>query len=179
MLTQKIITVITKKVNIQSQLFTRDTRLSIIITYYTAPCNGVVSHGASIWGSSGFCRRHTRRAAGILTRGCLHAQTAAHAGNQRTWRTTIILIKEKPRRPPNWTPCRDQDGAASGISIVYLCIQYIKTNNVCLTLKFYSTAILMTSCDIYRKWETFQTNVKPFLTKPCSCPFIGLRNWWC
>ena len=35
--------------------------------------------------------------------------------------TTIILITGKTRRPPNWAPFQDQDGAGSGISGVYLC----------------------------------------------------------
>ena len=50
----------------------------------------------------------------------IFAQTAVDAGSIRTWQTTIILITGKPRRPPIWAPCRDKNGAGSGISLVYL-----------------------------------------------------------
>ena len=52
----------------------------------------------------------------------LHAQTAVDAGDIRMWRTTVILITGKTRRPPIWTPCRHQDDAGSGISRVYLWV---------------------------------------------------------
>ena len=42
---------------------------------------------------------------------------AVHAIILRAWRTTIIFITGKTRRPSNWAPCRDQDGAGSGISL--------------------------------------------------------------
>ena len=50
----------------------------------------------------------------------LHARTAVDAGDICTWRTTVILITGQTRRPPIWAPCRNQDGAGSGISGVYL-----------------------------------------------------------
>ena len=33
----------------------------------------------------------------------------------------LFSIMGKTRRPPNWAPCQDQDGAGSGISFIYLC----------------------------------------------------------
>ena len=48
---------------------------------------------------------------------CLHAQTAVHAGNIRTWRTTISLITGKTRRPPNWASYRDKNCAGG----IYIC----------------------------------------------------------
>ena len=64
----------------------------------------------------------------------LHAQTAVDAGDIRTWQTTVILITRETRRPPIWSPCRNQDGAGSGISLVYLWSQ-LKVGNVKLFKK--------------------------------------------
>ena len=66
------------------------------------------------------------RVARRFTHVWLHVQTAVHASNTRTWLTTIILITGKTRRPPIWAPWRDQDGAGSGISGVYICDVFIK-----------------------------------------------------
>ena len=71
-------------------------------------------------------RSRSSRAARLSACDCFHAQPAVHAINLRTWRTTIIFITGKTRRPPNWAPCQDQDGAGSGISGVYLWVQCIK-----------------------------------------------------
>ena len=101
-------------------------------TSNTAPCSGVVSHGAQFGGLRVFTD-HTRKqmrsrslcAVQHFTHAWLHAQTAVHAGNIRTWRTTIILTTGKTRRPLNWAPCRDQNGTGSGISGVYLWMALI------------------------------------------------------
>ena len=50
----------------------------------------------------------------------LHTQTVVDRGDICTWRTMVILITRKIRIPPIWVPCRDQNGAGSGISLVYL-----------------------------------------------------------
>ena len=51
----------------------------------------------------------------------LHAvQTAVDVDGIRTWRTTVILIMGKTWRPPMWAPYRDENGAGSGNSLVYL-----------------------------------------------------------
>ena len=50
----------------------------------------------------------------------LHTQTAVDAGDIHTWQTTVIFITGKSRRPRIWAPCRNKDGAGSGISGVYL-----------------------------------------------------------
>ena len=65
-------------------------------------------------------RPRSLRAVRRFTRVYLHAQTAVDAGDIRTWQTMVILISGKTWRPPNWAPCRNQDGAGSGISCVYL-----------------------------------------------------------
>ena len=39
-----------------------------------------------------------------------------------TSQTTIILITGKTRRPLIWAPCRNQGGAGSGVSRIYLCM---------------------------------------------------------
>ena len=56
-----------------------------------------------------------------FTRVYLHAWTTVDAGDIRTWRIMVILITGKTQRPPIWAPCRNKDGAGSGISRVYLC----------------------------------------------------------
>ena len=97
-------------------------------TLYTAQCYGVVSHGLKL-GVFGFCRSHTQKqmrpwsscAMQYFTHVYLHTQTTVDAGGIPTWRTTVILITWKPRRPPIWAPCRDENGAGSGISRVCLC----------------------------------------------------------
>ena len=63
---------------------------------------------------------------------CLHSHTAVHAGNTCTYKlqTMIILITGKTRRPPNWAPCRNQDGAGSGIFDVYLCLYHSYINSI-------------------------------------------------
>ena len=101
---------------------------------YTAPFNGVVSHGAQI-GVFGFLptthaksnaiqmRPWSLRAVQPFTCVYLHAKAAVDAGDMRTWRTTVILITGKTWRPPIWAPCRNQNGVGSWISRVYLWFQ--------------------------------------------------------
>ena len=63
-------------------------------------------------------RSRSLRAARLLACYYFHAQPAVHAINLRNWRTTIIFITGKS---PIWAPCRDQDGAWSGVSLLYIC----------------------------------------------------------
>ena len=73
---------------------------------YTAPCNGIISHGAR-FGSLRVFADHTRKTNALTIfadraasmRDCLHAQTAVHAGNLCTWWTMISLITGKPEDP--------------------------------------------------------------------------------
>ena len=67
--------------------------------------------------STVFARRFTLRR---FTHVYLHAQTAVDAGSIGTWRTTVILITGKPRRPPIWAPCGDQNGAGFWTPL-YIC----------------------------------------------------------
>ena len=104
-------------------------------TSYTVPCNGVISHGLKL-GVFGFLRTkngktdakpmrpRSLRTMQRLSEFYRHAQTAVDAGDMRTWRTVVILIMGKTRRPPIWAPCWNQDGAGFGISCVYLSIIY-------------------------------------------------------
>ena len=50
----------------------------------------------------------------------LHTQTAVGAGDIGTWRTAVIFIMGKTRRPPIWAPGRDKDGAGSDLPF-YIC----------------------------------------------------------
>ena len=80
-------------------------------------------------GVFGFFADHTRkrmqtnvftifaRCAVFLHVSCLHAQTAVHAGNKHLRNHGYFDYGGKPRIQP---PCRDQDGAGSGISGLYL-----------------------------------------------------------
>ena len=63
------------------------------------------------------------RAMQHFTRVYLHVQITADRGGIRTWRTTVILIMGKTRRPPIWAPCQNKDGAGSAISRVYLWVK--------------------------------------------------------
>ena len=51
---------------------------------------------------------HDLRAVWWFTHVYLHTQTTVDAGDIRTWRTMVILITGKTRRPPVWAPCQDQ-----------------------------------------------------------------------
>ena len=105
-------------------------------TSHTIPYNGIVSYGAQIGGLWVFAdhthattnakQMHLRslRTMQCFTRVYLHTQTAVDAGDIRTWRTTVILITGKSRRPPIWAPCWDKYGTGSGISLAYLWIYH-------------------------------------------------------
>ena len=63
---------------------------------------------------------------------CLHGKTTVHARNTRTWWTTVILITGNIRRSLNLALCRDQDGAGSGISGLYLWVPpIIRIKKIC------------------------------------------------
>ena len=107
-------------------IFLTDTKRRSQISY-TAPYDGIVSHWAE-FGVFGFLLTthtkqirprslHTMRR---FTRDYLHTQTTVDVGDICTWRTTVTLITGKTRRPPIWASCWDQNGAGSGISLVYL-----------------------------------------------------------
>ena len=65
-------------------------------------------------------RSRSSGAARLLTRVYLHAQTAVHAGNLRTWRTTIILITGKPE-DPQIEPYAVIKMVQGQVSLVYIC----------------------------------------------------------
>ena len=71
-----------------------------------------------------------------FTRVYLHAKTAVDAGDMRIWRTVVILITGKTRRPPIWAPCRNKNDSRSGISRVYLWL------NPSLSCDTYSGAVM-------------------------------------
>ena len=104
-------------------------------TSYTTPCNGVVSHGfkLGVFRFSSLPTTHAKtdtkqmRSRSLYTVRCftcvhLHAQIAVDAGDICTWQTTVILITGKPRIPPIWATCWDENGAGCGISLVYLWV---------------------------------------------------------
>ena len=102
-------------------------------TSYTPTCNGIVSHGAQIWGLWVFadhtCKKkkthakqmHPRssRAVQRFMRVYLHAQTTVDAGDIRTWRTMVILITEKPE-DPQFGPHAGIKKAQVLLSLVYI-----------------------------------------------------------
>ena len=49
--------------------------------------------------------------------------------SRRRWHTHqipwLFWLWEKTRRPANWAPCQDKNGAGSGISLVHLCYRLI------------------------------------------------------
>ena len=90
---------------------------------YTAPCNGIVTHGAQIWGLQVLPKQmcpQSLRDVRHFTCVYLQAQTAVDADDICTWRTTVILITGKAGRPSIWAPCQNKNGAASGISLIYV-----------------------------------------------------------
>ena len=62
----------------------------------------------------------------------LYAKTPVGADDIRIWRTMVDLITGKTQRPPIWAPCRNQDGAGSGISRVYLWLNLL-LNTTCIS----------------------------------------------
>ena len=96
---------------------------------YTTPCNGVISHGAQIGGIWVFAdhtcgHKHKQNASTIFARRlgfyvCL--SSCSNCSTYLSWGIMVILIARKTRIPPIWAPCRDKNGADSGISLVHLC----------------------------------------------------------
>ena len=103
-------------------------------TFYTALCNGVVSHGAQIGGIRVFPTTHTEINANKMcpwslcaimlrfTHVYLHAQTAVNTSDVRTWWITVILIMGKTQIPHIGAPCRDENGNDSWISSLNLWV---------------------------------------------------------
>ena len=60
---------------------------------------------------------------------CHHAKTVVDAGDIRTWRTMVILITGKIRRPPIWAPCRNKMAQVPG-SPVYICVWHLPSGTV-------------------------------------------------
>ena len=76
-----------------------------------------------------------------LTRFNLHAQTAVDADDLLTG----ILITGKTQRSPIWVPCRDRNGAGSGIFRVYLWEEHKSNYSIvvaALTLKWSRYSVL-------------------------------------
>ena len=108
-------------------------------TSYTTPCNGIDSHGAQIGGLRVFAdhtcknkRTHNLRALYGVLRVCLSLPSDR---SWCRWRTAGILITGNTQRPPIWAPCRNQDGAGSGISGIYLW--EFDNNNKCKCMYAY------------------------------------------
>ena len=102
----------------------------------------------------------------------LHAQTAVHVSNIRTWRTTIILITEKPE-DPQFEPHAGIKMVEVLGSLVYICgyplpfiilvlfvccsvvallcyLQYQITCNICPRTSSHSWTNLSPSCSQYQ-----------------------------
>ena len=75
-------------------------------------------------GYSDFCRPHMQNANEMCPRsscGVSHVFIVMLRPHYiRIWWITVILIVGKTRIPPIGAPCRDKNGAGSGISLVYL-----------------------------------------------------------
>ena len=89
-------------------VYTTDTRVPIPPRVMPSPAMGLNLGGGGVGflptthanANAKQMRSRSSRAAQLLTRDCLHAQTAVHhAGNLRTWWTTIIWITRKPEDP--------------------------------------------------------------------------------
>ena len=84
-------------------------------TSYTAPCNGVVIHGAQI-GVFWFLKTtHLKETQSKSVHDLLALFLRSTFFSQR-----FTHVMGKTHRPPIWAPCRDKDGAGSEISLVYL-----------------------------------------------------------
>ena len=94
---------------------------------YSTPCNGVVSHGAPIGRIQVFAE-HTRRNKCKKNASMTFARRAAFhtflslSSDHSTYALTNhgYFDRGKYRIPPTEAPCRDNDGAGSGISGLYL-----------------------------------------------------------
>ena len=77
-------------------------------TFYTAPCNGIVSHGAQYGGLRVYghtkanakqMRSRSLHAAWLLACDCFHAQPAVYAINYAPDEPRLFLLREKPEDP--------------------------------------------------------------------------------
>ena len=93
---------------LKPEIYTGDPRPCILPRVMASSARG------SNWGSLGFLpTTHALKINASMIFVCraafmhvyLHTQTAADAGDIRTWRTTVILITGKTQRPPIWAPC--------------------------------------------------------------------------
>ena len=143
---------------------------------YTAPCNGIVSHGAESGCLLVFppctqkqtqnqCAHDLCPPCGVLRVFYLRAQTAVDAGDIPTWRTVVILIMGKTWKPPIWAPCWGKNNTGYGISLVHLCIPL-----KCCTCHFISLFRLLLEI-IY-----FVLDVRIWNSTPSHYPIVGLRD---
>ena len=107
-------------------------------TSYIALCNGVISHWAQIGGLRVFAnhtRKHKRK--NNITITIFAHRVAFYACSSSRMQVTyesaqVFFIAVKTRRPPLWAPCRNRNGAGSGIFLVYL---WIKCKFLLLTIE--------------------------------------------
>ena len=108
---------------------------------HSTPCNGVVSHGAQIGGIRVFAD-HTRKINRKQMRSryshavqCFNVCLSSRSDRSRCrWHTHLpnhsFLITGKPRIPPIWAPCWDQNGTGFGISSVSSSDLHQEINNI-------------------------------------------------
>ena len=120
---------------------------------YTAPCNGVVSHGAQIRGLRVLPTTHAKqmrprslRAVQCFTHIYLPARTTVDAGDICTWRATVIKITGKTQKTPNLTLrniTMSLDFFPCEIPIPYDALYVYNACNV--LLKSYSKSVVATT----------------------------------
>ena len=102
-------------------------------TWYTAPCNGVVSHGDQIGGIRVFADNTRNTSAKQMrprsSRAMQHynAYLSSRSDCSRSMQVTyapdeprLFWLREKPEDPQFEPLCLDENGAGSGIFLVYL-----------------------------------------------------------
>ena len=97
-----------------SQIYTRDPRSPLLPPVMASSAMGLNLRVFRFRKTNATC------ATQCFTRVCLHAQTTVHAGNTRTWQTTIILITENPKDPQFEPHARIKMAQVLG-SLVYIC----------------------------------------------------------
>ena len=105
-----------------TQIYTRDIRPPI------SPRVMTLQSWYSILGSLGFCRPCSKNqcvhdlptSCGVLRVFYLHTRTPVDAVTYTPDKLWLFWLQEKTRRPPICVPYRDEDGAGSWISGVYL-----------------------------------------------------------
>ena len=112
---------------------------------YTATCNGNTASSAMMelqLGVFRFFSDHTHRKQ--MQTKCVHNLRVPCSISRvfiftlrqqhiRIWRIKVILIAGKTRIPPIGAPCRDKDGASTGISGLNLWL-YARNQNPCLSV---------------------------------------------